>query len=94
MEDYQFNDNSSESKSGPFGGGMKQTVTANTPSNSGSGNGSSQKSPFEANRDGDSSSRTVNDPAPKLKVLKDLKESGVLTEEEYQAKRKIIIDKL
>lgn len=37
---------------------------------------------------------TVEDPATKLKQLKELKDSGVLTEDEYQSKRKPLIDKL
>jgi hypothetical protein len=41
------------------------------------------------------SSGPVNDdPSTRLKTLKELKDSGVLTDEEYQAKRKAIIEKL
>ena len=38
--------------------------------------------------------KASDEPATRLKMLKELKDSGVLTEDEYQGKRKAIIDQL
>jgi len=94
VDDYEFSDNTMNQATGPFGSQTK--MTANIPDSSATGQhrSSSGESPFAPKRLPTTLLPGTGDVASKLKSLKDLKESGVLTDDEYQAKRKAIIDKL
>lgn len=81
VEDYEFSDTSTDTQSG-FGG-VTQTMRSNT--TNGDALAPSAKPALVDN---------VSDIEAQLKALQDLKENGILTETEYQTKRKAILDRM
>lgn len=81
VEDFEFSDTSTDTQAG-FGG-VTQTMRSNAAK--GDALAPSAKPALVDN---------VSDTEAKLKALQDLKENGILTETEYQTKRKAILDRM